>query len=163
MTKLGILFFASYTLFIVATGICCRNKQDRAADFIDNTQQSFSIDSIIDPIPSPGCEILLTQKSITISSQRGFLEKSTATAIVNVVISKDGKLDSWELIYLRIVKGEKEIYLFNQTTRSDGKYPNEIEFICDSLNNELHKATITCREDNDKETRLRIPFKIRLE
>src|SRR5574338_11933 len=163
MAKFNIMFFALYLSLVIGGGISCKNNEPNAIKLTDSTQKVISADTIIDPIPSPGCDILLSQKGISIFPQKNFPKKSRGNAVVNVVISKDGKLDSWVLVYLRIVKDEKEIYLFDQTTRNDSKYPKEIEFICDSLNEELQRAIITCKRGNNNETRLRIPIKIKLE
>jgi hypothetical protein len=147
---------------ILWSGISCENNKSGPVQIVDTVKRINSSDTIIDPFSLPGCEILLRTKHIFVPQQNGFPRKSIGDAILNVIISKSGKLVSLELIYLKITKRGKELYMFDQSVQNDNKCPEEIKFICDRVNKELHNATIVCTKDNDKETRLRIPLRIEI-
>lgn len=163
MLKHSSEFFVLFVLMIIYFGINCGNKNLRAGKPTESAKQLIGSDTIIDPIQLPICEITLKQKNIIISHRNGFSSGSIGNAVINVVISKLGKLESWKLIYLKITMEDREVYLLDQTRQNDNDCPKEIEYICNRLNEELQNATITCEKDNKKETRLRIPIKLKFE
>ncbi|MBS1632562.1 MAG: hypothetical protein JST10_08310 [Bacteroidetes bacterium] len=163
MAKRRNIFFVLCVPLVISVGIYCGNNNLKSIKSIDSSKHAVSADTIIDPIQIPACDIVIKQKNIVISQRKGFPQNSIGDAVLNVVISKSGKLESWRLIYLKIIKEMREIYILDQSRHNDSNCPQEIEFICDKLSEELNKAPIICDKENKKETRLRIPVKLKFE